>query len=165
MAEPEPHILAPGNGLPNSPLPLLFYNQALAEGERTPAGCQALFRGNGWHGLWLNGVFSYWHYHAGGHEVLGCVGGSARVGFGGEQGIEVEFQRGDAVLIPAGVGHKRVSSTPDFLVVGGYPPGQDGAILAAGQMDQEAAEEAVAKVALPQSDPILGSGGLRHLWV
>ena len=88
------------------------------------------FRTNGWQGTWTYTVYDFWHYHVDGYEVLGCVAGEAEIGFGGEAedgGIAATMRPGDVVLIPAGVGHKRLSATADFAVVGAYPPGQNGA--------------------------------------
>ena len=161
----ETYALEPGGGLPNSRLPLIVYRGALGVDTCSPDGCAALFRQNGWQGTWLNGVFSYWHYHAQSHEVLGCVAGSAHVGFGGDHGISTDFNAGDVVLIPAGVGHKRLSQQPGFLVVGGYPPGQNGAITDAGQADLEAAIALADAVSVPRTDPVLGNtGGLHDVW-
>ena len=161
----ETHLLEPGDGLPNNRLPLIVYRGALEGESCSPDGCSALFRRNGWQGAWVNGVFSYWHYHARSHEVLGCVSGSARVGFGGNHGVTAEFNAGDVVLIPAGVGHKRLSQQSGFLVVGGYPPGQNGAITNAGDVDLAAALPIAGAVPVPDKDPVLGSsGGLHEHW-
>ena len=163
--ETETHRLAPDGGLPNNDKPLLVHRGALGGADRSAEGCAALFRRNGWQGTWLNGVFSYWHYHARSHEALGCISGSARIGFGGDGGIETTFAAGDVVIIPAGVGHRRLSSTPDFRVVGCYPPGQDGAISRPDEAADQAAIEAANAVPAPATDPVHGaSGGLTSIW-
>jgi uncharacterized protein YjlB len=161
----ETHRLQAGEGIPNNRFPLVVYRGALSGASLSPEGCATLFRQNGWQGTWLNGVFSYWHYHLRSHEVLGCVAGSARVGFGGDHGIATDFNTGDVIVIPAGVGHKRLSRQPGFLVVGGYPPGQNGAIVGAGDIDLETAIGETMAVPLPASDPVLGTnGGLAEIW-
>ncbi len=161
----ETHHLQAGDGIPNNRFPLVVYRGALSGGSLNPNGCAALFHQNGWQGTWLNGVFSYWHYHLHSHEVLGCVAGSARVGFGGDHGIATDFSAGDVVVIPAGVGHKRWSQQPGFLVVGGYPPGQNGAITSAGDIDLETAMREITAVPAPASDPVLGlKEGLPEIW-
>jgi uncharacterized protein YjlB len=161
----ETHRLQAGEGIPNNRFPLVVYRGALSGASLSPEGCATLFRQNGWQGTWLNGVFSYWHYHLHSHEVLGCVAGSARIGFGGDHGIAADFNTGDVVVIPAGVGHKRLSQQPGFLVVGGYPPGQNGAITSAGEIDLKTAIGKAMAVPVPTSDPVFGKNeGLPKIW-
>jgi uncharacterized protein YjlB len=152
--------LAPTAEIPNSSLPLLLYRHALPPALQDPAGCQALFAENEWGGNWVNGIFDYWHFHVSGHEVLGCVAGDADVGFGGDSGIRITFRAGDVAVIPAGVGHKRLSAKRGgFTVVGGYPPGQNGGIIRAGDIPIAEAERLIALLAPPRSDPVSGYGG------
>lgn len=162
----ETFVLAPDGDIPNSPLPLVFYRQALPPDLRNPGGCQALFKRNQWGGNWVDGILDYWHFHVTGHEVLGCVAGFAEVGFGGDAGVALEVRVGDVVVIPAGVGHKRLSEKRGgFTIVGGYPPGQSGAILRAGDIGVEDARQRIARLALPRADPLEGDGGpLVALW-
>lgn len=63
---------------------------------------------------------------------------------------------GDAVIVPAGVGHRRFSGSDDFAVVGAYPPGQNGTITRAGEKDAEAARAEIESLALPETDPLTG---------
>ena len=152
--------LAPDGDIPNNPLPLILYRRALAPALRTPSACQALFARNGWGGNWVDGVFDYWHFHVTGHEVLGCVAGAAEIGFGGDGGIAVTFTAGDVVIIPGGVGHKRLSEKRGgFTVVGGYPPSQDGTITRPGEIPLAEARATIAALALPKGDPISGNEG------
>ncbi len=161
----ETYVLEAGDGIPNNRFPLVVYRGALSSDAVSADGCAGVFHGNGWQGTWLNGVFAYWHYHLHAHEVLGCISGSARVGFGGDHGIVADFNEGDVVIIPAGVGHKRMSQAPGFKVVGGYPPGQNGAVTNAGDVDLERAVRETAAVPVPASDPMWGAGeGLPKLW-
>jgi len=166
---PEPKIerypLEAGEGLPNNRWPLVVYRGALSGAQCSALGCAGLFRGNGWQGTWVNGVFAYWHYHMHAHEVLGVIGGGAEVGFGGDGGVVAAVSAGDVVVIPAGVGHKRMSQQAGFRVVGGYPPGQDGAVTDAGEVALDAAIEATAVVPVPATDPVWGAGrGLPEIW-
>lgn len=158
--EVETFSLPPDGDIPNSSLPLILYRHALPPEPRTPSGCQSLFARNTWGGNWVDGIFDYWHFHITGHEVLGCVAGEALVGFGGDGGIRVNFRAGDVVVIPAGVGHKRLGEKQDgFTVVGGYPPGQDGIIARPGELSVETARRAIAALQLPRADPVLGNDG------
>lgn len=158
--EAETHTFDPEGGIPNNALPLVLYRGVLRPEQMSAAAVQALFRGNGWGGNWVNGVFDYWHFHVTGHEVLGCVAGEAEIGFGGDGGAKVTFSAGDVVVIPAGVGHKRLSERRGgFTVVGGYPPGQTGAIAEPGDYTIAEANALIAALALPKGDPVSGADG------
>ena len=107
----------------------------------------------------MNGVFSYHHYHATAHEVLGCFSGSARVLFGGEEGVEIEVKAGAAVVIPAGVGHKNIGCSSDFGVVGAYPPAQGPDMKYGEPNERPRCFGEIARVASPEMDPVCGTGG------
>jgi uncharacterized protein YjlB len=150
---------------PNSRLPLLFYAEALPRAETTPERMERLFAANGWPPAWRASVFTYHHYHSTAHEALGVVRGSARLMLGGPQGREFEVAPGDVIVIPAGVAHKRLSSSGDFLVVGCYPPGQDWDLLIGSPGDRQRADANIAAVPLPDTDPVGGrEGPLRTQW-
>ena len=159
-------VFAPAGEIPNNPLPLILYRQALPPALRTAGACQSLFRENNWVGNWVDGVFDYWHFHVTGHEVLGCVQGEAEIGFGGDHGGKVTFRAGDVVVIPAGVGHKRLSEKRGgFTVVGGYPPGQSGRITRPGEYPLAEAQRLIAVLDLPRGDPVTGpEGALMDTW-
>ncbi len=55
--------------------------------------------------------------------------GWAEVLFGGDSGRMITLRAGDAVLIPAGVGHRQVSASEDFVAVGAHPEGLKPEIL------------------------------------
>ncbi|HEX2255249.1 MAG TPA: hypothetical protein VHG92_00875 [Afifellaceae bacterium] len=158
----EAFVIEPADGIPNNPrLPLLVYRAVLLPELTNAAACQSLFKRNSWGGNWVDGIYDYWHFHVTGHEALGCVAGSARVAFGGDAaGLLADVVAGDVVVIPAGVGHKLLEASPDFTVVGGYPPGQSGAITCPGDIDLEEAEERIAALDLPETDPVHGRAGL-----
>ncbi|MDX1711931.1 MAG: cupin domain-containing protein [Rhodovibrionaceae bacterium] len=143
--------------IPNNPrLPARVYRGALQGPRDLEKVARELFDGNAWPAAWTNGVFSYWHYHATAHEALGVVSGEARLGLGGESGSEVDVSAGDVVLIPAGVGHKRLSASPDFSVVGAYPPGQSPDMKTGRPEEHGPALQSIAEVPDPQSDPVFG---------
>ena len=150
----------------NAHLPLIVYAGALDPLPRDAATAfEELFHLHGWGGMWRNGIFPFHHYHSTAHEALGIAAGEAEVRFGGEAGETLRVRAGDAVLIPAGVGHKRISGSPDLLVIGAYPAGQRADLMREGAEDKAGIRARIAAVALPATDPVGGAGGpMMGLW-
>jgi uncharacterized protein YjlB len=168
MVEVSQHHLADDGDIPNNThFPLLVYKGAVdpARGNAEDA-LEALFAGNGWGNGWRGGViYDFHHYHARSHEVVGLGAGTARIQFGGPSGPVFEVCAGDAVLIPAGVGHCRLDNDPALSVVAAYPPGSRPDMCRQGEPDAAAVRRQVAAVDVPRTDPLLGeSGGLCALW-
>lgn len=144
---------------PNNPdLPVVLLPGALADGV-SASEVQATVRRNGWGGAWLYGVFPYHHYHSNAHEALICVGGEADLLVGGDLGERVVVRRGDALILPAGTGHKCLASSADFLVCGCYPPGQENPDLKRADDPRDGVEARIAAVPLPETDPLFGARG------
>jgi uncharacterized protein YjlB len=141
--------------------PLLHYHLALAVagGLASAQACQALFERHGWSNGWVNGVYSFHHYHSNTHEVLGVVQGTAEVFFGGPHGQILSLYRGDVVVIPAGVAHKCMDASPNFVVVGAYPDGRDFDINHGTREEHDRALGRIEAVPRPASDPVFGPGG------
>jgi uncharacterized protein YjlB len=161
------HLFEDDGRIPNnSELPLLFYPQVCEKDSPSPSGCKELLVQHGWRGTWVNGVFSYHHYHSTSHEVLIVVGGEARLTFGGPEGETIEVEAGDAVVIPAGVGHCNEDSSSDFSVIGAYPRGQESYDLRTGEEgERPEVLENIRKVSLPETDPLFGEEGpLLRYW-
>lgn len=156
------HLLRDDGVYPNNDrLPLLVYQGALRLEQGNPASAiEALFRENLWGGSWRNGVYGFHHYHSTAHEVLGVYGGRARIQLGGEQGIVLSIERGDVVIIPAGVAHKNLGASSDFFVVGAYPRGQRPDMNYGKPGERPRADENAARVPLPQADPVYAARGL-----
>jgi uncharacterized protein YjlB len=115
--------------------------------------------------MWRNGVYDYLHYHATVHEALGVARGHARVRFGGDRGREFEIAAGDVAILPAGAGHQCLSASPDFSVVGAYPPGPKMQVTRPTPENHGKALKTIPQVKLPNTDPVLGSDGpLVRLW-
>jgi uncharacterized protein YjlB len=161
----ETHLFAPAGGIPNSPLPLVFWRGRLPrEAHGGEAAC-ALYRKNGWTGTWVYTVYPFWHFHTKGHEVLACVSGTATIGFGGNSGIRADVKVGDVCVVPAGVGHCRFEASDGFLMAGGYPPGQEGDIMRPGEIEVASAEALIFALPLPETDPVSGGDdGVAALW-
>ena len=144
---------------PNSRLPLLYYRAALAPGTASAEAMEALFAAGGWPPAWRYTVYPFHHYHSNAHEVLGIASGSARLMLGGPKGRTFDVAEGDVIVIPAGVVHKQIEKSGDFLVVGGYPPGQHADLLRGQPGDRPKADRNIAAVPLPETDPVAGRGG------
>jgi uncharacterized protein YjlB len=163
----ETFILVDDHVFPNNGrLPLLVYRGVLGQGPpELSSYAHALFAENHWTGSWIDGIYDFDHYHSTAHEVLAICRGRACVRFGGERGIVAEVSAGDVVVIPAGVAHQRLSSSGDLVVVGAYPKGQHYDMCYGEAGERPAADDRIARVALPEADPVHGPHGpLMKLW-
>jgi uncharacterized protein YjlB len=147
----------------NDHLPLLIYHGALAETDDQIV--EEILRKNGWVGSWVNGIYNYHHFHSTAHEVLGVLKGSADVQLGGPRGVTIRINKGDIIVIPAGVSHKCITSENNFTVIGAYPRGQKYNIMKGEQSQVQEASSNISKVPLPAFDPVYGDNGpLVKLW-
>lgn len=162
--QPQALRLEPGDTMPNSRLPVLIYRKALAQDETNKAGgFERMFEANGWRGIWRDGIYDYDHYHSNAHEVLGVAQGRAELRLGGDTGKTVKLEAGDVVVLPAGTGHRRISHSENFVVIGAYPAGQEHYDICRTRSPE--AELRINKVKPPESDPVGGkSGPLLELW-
>jgi len=139
----------------NATLPVSIYRD-LPTSPRPDRAIERLFHANGWSNAWVNGIYPFHHYHATVHEVLGIAAGSAHVKIGGPSGPTLELSLGDAILIPAGVGHCRISATPDLAVVGAYPEGAEPDLVRGTPEARLSAIPLILTVPRPRLDPVLG---------
>jgi len=159
-AQPEidEHLFLDDGLVPNNPtLALRLYRRAFP--GQHPGAEQAIiqhFAARGWTGAWINGIYPFHHYHATAHEVLGLARGWAEVLFGGPKGVRVTVEAGDAVLIPAGVGHCRIDGSDDLSVVGAYPDGVDVDLQRATPAARLASIPLIARVPVWSRDPVTG---------
>lgn len=163
----ETYLIRDDGTIPNNDrLPLVVYRSAIGEEPDAERRFRELFDQNGWGGIWVNGIYPFHHYHARSHEILGIAAGAAKVQFGGPDGPLLKISAGDAVAIPAGVGHCRRGDAAGLVVIGAYPRGQeDWDLKRATDADRTQALEEIPDVALPDLDPIAGkTGGLLDLW-
>jgi uncharacterized protein YjlB len=164
--EPLAFVFEDDGLVPNNAMPFLVYKGAVTldtvHPERTIEG---LFGTHGWGDMWRNGVYDYLHYHATVHEALGVARGHARVCFGGDRGKEFQIAAGDVAILPAGTGHQCLSASPDFSVVGAYPPGAKMQITRPTPENHAKALKTIPHVKLPETDPVMGvDGPLVRLW-
>lgn len=143
--------------IPNNPsLPVIFYPGAF---KTHPQEIESTFNLNNWRNSWVNGVFDYHHYHSNTHEVLGVRAGSARLLLGGQKGEAIKINTGDVLVLPAGTGHKKLTSSPDFKIVGAYPDGKDYNIQTGSPGERPKVLEEIKQVEVPFTDPVYGNRG------
>jgi uncharacterized protein YjlB len=155
------------NGVfPNNTLPVILYKSVFELPLLNPGGFIITeFKNNSWENAWKNGVYDYHHYHSTAHEVLGIYRGNAKLLLGGEDGIVIEAEQGDALVIPAGVSHKNISPGAKFKCVGAYPEGQNYDMNYGAATERPKTDENIKEVPLPLMDPVFGQGGpLIELW-
>ncbi|UTH14273.1 cupin domain-containing protein [Macrococcus equipercicus] len=131
--------------------PAIVYSQAVTDPAET-------FKNNGWQRIWENGVFDYHHFHPNAHEVLGVKSGDAELMIGGENGQKLKVQTGDVILLPAGYGHKLLSRSDDFKVVGAYPEDKKIELLTSYD-NLTAIQSRINQVMIPPTDPVEGKSG------
>lgn len=166
LIQPETAHFADDGSIPNNALSLLVYRQAFAADPKDLASLiEQRFAANDWTGSWRASVYPFTHYHSTTHEVLGVYRGTATLQLGGEKGRQFVVQAGDVIVIPAGVGHKRVENSADFAVVGAYPGGRRWDLLRGEPGERPQADRNIAAVPLPEDDPLYGPNGpLMGIW-
>jgi uncharacterized protein YjlB len=160
------HVLKDDGIFPNSSLPVLVYKNVLD----FPLIFEAtyiihLFEKNHWSNCWKGGIFTYQHYHSNTHEALGIYKGKTTLLLGGDKGLSVTVEKGDVVIIPAGVAHKNLGKEHDVSCVGAYPGGTKYDLCTGQKEERPLADTKIALVPLPDRDPVLGlKGGTEKYW-
>ena len=151
---------------PNSELSVLLYKDVLKVPKLFPAfAIKRLFRSNRWTNSWSAGIYEYHHYHSTTHEALGVYNGRATLKLGGEKGIEVRIEKGDVLIIPAGVAHKNLDKENAIKCVGAYPNGKDWDMNYGKEGERPKTDKNIAKVPIPDTDPVFGTvRGVQRLW-
>ncbi|PZF70976.1 cupin domain-containing protein [Taibaiella soli] len=151
---------------PNSELPVLLYKQAF----QIPAlfggiALKKLFRKHGWTNNWRHGIYTFNHYHSTAHEVLGVIKGSAHVQLGGPDGVDILLEKGDVLVIPAGVAHRNMGEEKAVICIGGYPNGRNFDINKGMPGERPGVDQRIAAVPVPDTDPVTGlQDGLPSIW-
>ena len=151
---------------PNSRHPALLYKSALDIPMLFPGThVRHLFERNGWSNSWDEGTFQYHHYHSITHEVLGIYKGHTILQLGGLKGPKIFVEKGDVLIIPAGVAHKNQGAENSVGVIGAYPDGRDYDMNYGNPDERPGTDENIRKVPVPQTDPLFGKdGGLIKIW-
>jgi uncharacterized protein YjlB len=67
------------------------------------------------------------------------------------------LKKGDVLILPAGVGHKKIKGTPSLKVVGAYSVDK--------QYDMKTGKVKLKKIPIPETDPVFGKkGNLLKAW-
>jgi len=143
--------------IPNNTLPVLMYKNGL--NDAVQADLESTFKKNGWTNNWKDIILPYDHFHSNTHEVLGLIKGKARLMMGGKNGQEVIVERGDVIIIPAGVGHYSLDNSIEYQFVGGYPNGANWDIKVSLKENEATIMEEIANIPIPNTDPIFGENG------
>jgi uncharacterized protein YjlB len=139
--------------VPNSALPVLLYRSVLPlHAASKSRAFRERFKGAGWTGIWADTIYDYTHFHSNAHEVLGIAEGKVTLRLGGDRGSLFRLRAGDMLVIPAGVGHRRVGGDDGLKVIGAYPHGQS-------HYDMKRRGRAIPRVDLPSADPFYGADG------
>lgn len=150
----------------NADLPVLVYRSVLELPVLFPSKhIVKLFKNNGWENAWKDGVYDFHHYHSKTHEVLGVYKGYTTLLIGGKNGIRIRLQKGDVIIIPAGVAHKNIEPEAPFKCVGAYPKGFFFDMKTGEPSERPKADQNIAAVPIPPSDPVFGiNGELKKYW-
>lgn len=164
--EPAMFFFKDDGQIPNSELPLLLYENAYVErGDKAADWLEHKFASNDWTNSWRWGVYPFHHYHSNTHEVLGVFDGNALLHLGGENGQKIAVKAGDIIIIPAGVGHKCLSHSKDFTVVGAYPNGLNPDLNKGLPAERPKTDKNIQAVPIPTADPLFGKEqGLVKIW-
>lgn len=171
MPQIEIFALPPSEGIPNSPLPLIIYRQALMpkpDRDESVAHVKALLGRNGWEIAWYTekGLHPFHHYHSNAHEIVWVARGRQRGVFGGPGGVETVVAAGDLIVLPAGVGHFGLEKSDDLYMIGGFPSGEPYGNIMRGAADEQAkVADELLQVPVLTRDPLTGGEGpLTEAW-
>jgi uncharacterized protein YjlB len=166
MNNPIPYFLKENLLFPNSPYPALHYKRVLNLIANDEAkSIINLFLEHNWTNNWEAGIFTYHHYHSNTHEAIGIADGSTELQLGGDSGKILFIEKGDVLVIPAGVAHKNLGSENQVTCVGGYPDGKDYDMNYGKPGERPGTDKNIAQVPMPSTDPVYGkSQGLVQIW-
>src|SRR5258708_32409203 len=109
---PQQLHLKPNGWMPNSPLPVLLYRNALPTSPERPNALadtmEHLFTANGWPPQWRTAVYDFHHYHSTAHEVLGFAAVHADLVLGRESGEPNTLPAGQVFVLPTCNGYYHI---------------------------------------------------------
>ena len=111
---------------------------------------------------WRYTMYSTSHFHSTSHEVLCIASGKARLCFGHEgnpKHVEPVVEKGDVIVVPAGVAHRLLEDmVGGFQMVGSYPKGRSWD-MCYGKPGEEEQVNGIKKLGWFERDPVYGEKG------
>ena len=165
--QPITHTFADDGRIPNNVLPLVLYRCAIdLTGSPDPedADRKNLYR------QWLGRPVAQRHLslRALSFDDSRGDGRRARPRRGAlrrRQRRTIEVASGDVVVLPAGIGHQRLTQSPDLVVIGAYPPNGKYNLCRGTKAEHADALASIPDVPHPATDPVFGpKGPLIALW-
>ena len=158
------HQIPAFHGLPNTSIqskPLFIYHSAFT-GSFGASDVEAHLREAAVVSpAWRYTMYSETHFHSTSHEVLSITSGRAKCCFGGEHNpdrVEVLLNRGDVVIVPAGVAHRLLEDHGGFQMVGSYPISMNWD-MCYGRKGEEKKVDAIKDLKWFERDPVYGDTG------
>ncbi|MBO9595504.1 MAG: cupin [Niabella sp.] len=152
--------------IPNSPHPLLVYRNFFnKEGEACENWLKKKFAAHHWFPFAGVPPFDAIFYYINTHVVLGVCAGVAKWQLGGTLGLTMVVEKGDVLVIPAGVALQHLESSVDFKITGAS------ALNVVPKIRKETSGHSkdpghVADIPIPETDPVLGTDdGLLTIWL
>ncbi|MDF2449036.1 MAG: cupin protein [Bacteroidota bacterium] len=152
--------------IPNNSLPVIHYKRIIDLPFFFPASyLVSLFKKNNWKNSWKSGIYEYEHYHSNTHEVMGFYKGKTTLRIGGKKGVKIKVEKGDVLILPAGVAHQNMKKENAVKCVGAYPNGKKYDMKYGEKKERATALKNIKKVKLPKKDPVFGKAeGILKLW-
>lgn len=118
-------LIADDGTFPGSKFPALFDRSALNIPLLFPAThIKNAFAENPCTNTWDDALLDVHHFHSTSYEVSGIYSGQAEIQPGSDSGPIMSLQKGDVLVIPAGIAHKNLNRN-GIGVVGAYPDGRN----------------------------------------
>lgn len=144
----------------NENLPCLLYKGVFdLRGKNFADQIKETFQQNSWLRPWVDAIYDFHHYHSNNHEALGIAKGTCTVILGGEEGTLFELEKGDVLILPAGVSHKRLKKSEDFTCVGAYSIDVPYDMKYGKPGEKEKDKKKIRSLPLPDTDPVFGPEG------
>ena len=157
MNQPDQYRIKDNGVFPGNELPVLHYKKVLRLPWFFPSRyARKIMESHGWTNTWRNGIYTYDHYHSNTHEAMAVISGHTTLLLGGENGTQLTLQKGDVIVLPAGVAHRNRGRMKDVICVGAYPEGKDFDMNYGHAGERPTADKNIAAVTVPAKGPLYG---------